>query len=56
MKKILLQILTLLWKVVRTYALQWLRKYLGRAAIWGSIALIGLLILAAVVVMLFSLF
>ena len=55
MKKILLQILSLLWKVVRTYALQWLRRFFGRAAIWGAVAMIGLLVLAAAIVLLFSL-
>ncbi len=56
MKKILLQILALLWKVIRTYAFQWLRRFLGRAAVWGTVALLGLLAVAFVVVLLFSLF
>ena len=51
-----MQLLALLWKVIRTYGLQWLRRFLGRAAIWGTFALLGLLALAVVVVLLFSLF
>ena len=49
-----MQLLALLWKVIRTYALQWFRRYLGRFAIWGTVALLGLLAIAALIVLLLS--
>lgn len=55
MKDILRQILALLWKLIRTYVLRWLKVFLGKFAIWGVAAFIfGAVAMVALVLLLSS--
>jgi hypothetical protein len=52
-KKILLELLALLWKFLRTFVLQWLKSFFGKFALWGTLILIaGLVGLVLFVVLL----
>lgn len=48
MKKIIREILTLLWKVLRLFLWKWLKPILRRAALWGAL-LAGLVVLAVLI-------
>lgn len=55
MKKIIREILLLLWKLLRTYALRWLRQLFGRFAKIGvAVALVGFFLMTAFVLLLSS--
>jgi len=53
-KKIFLQLVALLWKLIRTYGLRWLREFLGRFARMGVVVMVVGLALCALLVLLLS--
>lgn len=51
MKKIILEILVLVWKVLRVYVWKWLRPYLGKLAFFGFV---GVAVMTVLVLLLVS--
>lgn len=54
MKKIIREMLALLWKLIRTYALRWIREFVGRFAKIGVLVMVAGLALFALLMMLLS--
>ncbi len=54
MKKIIRELLALLWKLVRTYALRWFREFLGRFAKLGVLVVVVGFALFALLMLLLS--
>lgn len=54
MKKIIRELLALLWKLIHTYALRWIRQFLGRFARIGALFMVAGLAICALFVLLLS--
>jgi hypothetical protein len=53
-KKIIRDMLALLWKLIRTYALRWVRDFIGRFAKLGVLVVVGAFAVFALFMLLLS--